>query len=247
MLSSRRAQCSAAAGPLQLTQPRCNTRVRRRFARRTPALRAAKAVRRRHERAGSRCAQRSAALFLSHHFASAAAAGAAVAEQLLRSHTLLPEQARSVYQGSTVRSNSALNARQTERPNLELGCPYAAEPQLGPARRRGRCGFFRLQNGGHADAGACTAAPDCCSASCVSPAFRLTAQRGAADLYTTSLRPWLADMHLPWTSDAAPSTEPWSALEHVLWASQQTPYKAAALAAHVPLLLECYLAVERCA
>lgn len=76
---------------------------------------------------------------------------------------------------------------------------------------------------------------------------RVTAQRGAADLYTGSLRPWLTEMHLPWTTDAALQNEPWSALEHVLWASKLAPDKAAAVAAQVPLLLECYFAVERCA
>ncbi len=75
----------------------------------------------------------------------------------------------------------------------------------------------------------------------------MTAQRGAADLYTNTLHPRLADMHLPWTNDAASPAEPWSALKHVEWASTQTPGKAAALAAQVPLLLECYIAVERCA
>ena len=78
-------------------------------------------------------------------------------------------------------------------------------------------------------------------------AFRSTSQRGAANLYTSSLRPWLAGMRLPWTKDSAPPTEPWSALEHVVWASEKhTPEKAVALAATVPLVLECHLAVERC-
>ena len=76
--------------------------------------------------------------------------------------------------------------------------------------------------------------------------LRSTAQRGAANLYTSSLRPWLAGMRLPWAQGSAPHTEPWSAHEHVVWASEKhTPEKAVALAATVPLVLECYLAVER--
>ena len=74
-----------------------------------------------------------------------------------------------------------------------------------------------------------------------------TTQRGAANLYTSSLRPWLAGMRLPWAQDSVPHTEPWSALEHVVWASEKhTPEESVALAATVPLVLECYLAVERC-
>jgi hypothetical protein len=84
-----------------------------------------------------------------------------------------------------------------------------------------------------------------CSLRCYADACTGT-QKKAADLYTSCLKPWLCELRLPWgKEEALAQPEPWSALEYVRWAASHPSSRAASLAAQLPVLLACFLSVER--
>ena len=182
---------------------------------------------------------------VSHRVSPVALTGAEVAEQLLRSRTLLPEQARAV-RAVPGPSNSALSALLHRATESGAGPSIRCKATALHTRTRWLSLLF-----------SCAERQTPCSR-CVTrrlaraeslptqPHLNSIAQRGAANLYTSSLRPWLAGMRLPWAQDSTVPMAPWSAHEHVVWASEKhTPEKAVALAAAVPLVLQCHLAVER--
>ncbi len=74
---------------------------------------------------------------------------------------------------------------------------------------------------------------------------RVCPQKKAADLYTGCLKPLLAQLRLPWAEEQRANCLPCSPLGHVLWAAEQSDSHALRLAPHIPLLLSCFLAVER--